>query len=134
HAAALPAARARHRDAASRTGSLLARMAAVRPPIEERFPRPSVMGVVNVTPDSFSGDGIYLRPDVAAVEARAMRDAGAAILDVGGESTRPGSAGVSLEEELRRVQPVLEALAGQPPSLHTANADGAAPPPPPPPA
>jgi dihydropteroate synthase len=98
-------------------------MAAVRPPIEERFPRPSVMGVVNVTPDSFSGDGVYLRPDVASVEARAMLDAGAAIVDVGGESTRPGAAGVSLEEELRRVEPVLEALSGEPVSIDTAKAE-----------
>jgi dihydropteroate synthase len=98
-------------------------MAAVRPPIEEHFPRPSVMGVVNVTPDSFSGDGIYLRPDAAVAEARAMLAAGAAIVDVGGESTRPGSAGVSLEEELRRVEPVLEALAGEPVSVDTAKAE-----------
>ena len=95
----------------------------MRPPLEERFPRPSVMGVVNVTPDSFSGDGVYLRPDVAVVEARAMLDAGAAIVDVGGESTRPGSDGVSLEEELRRVEPVLEALGGEPVSIDTAKAE-----------
>jgi dihydropteroate synthase len=81
------------------------------------------MGVVNVTPDSFSGDGVYLRPDVAAVEARGMRDAGAAIVDVGGESTRPGSEGVSLEEELRRVEPVLAALRGEPLSVDTAKAE-----------
>jgi dihydropteroate synthase len=98
-------------------------MAAVRPPIDERFPRPSVMGVVNVTPDSFSGDGLYLRPDVAAVEARGMLDAGAAIVDVGGESTRPGSGGVSLEEELRRVEPVLSALGGEAVSVDTAKAE-----------
>jgi dihydropteroate synthase len=82
-----------------------------------------LMGVVNVTPDSFSGDGVYLRPDVAAVEARGMRDAGAAIVDVGGESTRPGSEGVSLEEELRRVEPVLAALRGEPLSVDTAKAE-----------
>jgi dihydropteroate synthase len=81
------------------------------------------MGVVNVTPDSFSGDGLYLRPDVAAVEARAMLDAGAAIVDVGGESTRPGSDGVSLDEELRRVVPVLEALGGEPVSIDTSKAE-----------
>jgi dihydropteroate synthase len=95
----------------------------VWPPLEERFPRPSVMGVVNVTPDSFSGDGIYLRPNVAAVEARAMLLAGAAIVDVGGESTRPGSDGVTVEEELRRVEPVLEALRGEAVSIDTAKAD-----------
>jgi dihydropteroate synthase len=81
------------------------------------------MGVVNVTPDSFSGDGLYLRPDVAAVEARGMLDAGAAIVDVGGESTRPGSEGVSLEEELRRVEPVLELLRREPVSIDTAKAE-----------
>jgi dihydropteroate synthase len=81
------------------------------------------MGVVNVTPDSFSGDGVYLRPDVAIAEARAMLDAGAAIVDIGGESTRPGSDGVSLEEELRRVEPVLEALRGEPVSIDTAKAE-----------
>jgi dihydropteroate synthase len=81
------------------------------------------MAVVNVTPDSFSGDGVYLRPDVAIAEARAMLDAGAAIVDIGGESTRPGSDGVSLEEELRRVEPVLEALGGEPVSIDTAKAE-----------
>jgi dihydropteroate synthase len=81
------------------------------------------MGVVNVTPDSFSGDGVYLRPDVAAVEARGMLDAGAAIVDIGGESTRPGSDGVSLEEELRRVEPVLAALRGEAISIDTAKAE-----------
>src|SRR5437870_1588978 len=81
------------------------------------------MGVVNVTPDSFSGDGIYLRPQAAVAEAFAMLDAGAAIVDVGGESTRPGSEGVSLDEELRRVVPVLEGLAGQPVSIDTSKAE-----------
>jgi dihydropteroate synthase len=93
-----------------------------RPPIEERFRRPSVMGVVNVTPDSFSGDGVYLRPEAAVAEAFAMLDAGAAIVDVGGESTRPGSGGVSVDEELRRVVPVLEGLAGEPVSIDTSKA------------
>jgi dihydropteroate synthase len=79
-------------------------------PIEERFPRPSVMGVVNVTPDSFSDGGVHLDPDVAAAAARRMIADGAAIVDVGGQSTRPGSAGVSLGEELGRVVPVLERL------------------------
>ena len=81
-------------------------------PIEERFPRPSVMGVVNVTPDSFSDGGVHLDPDVAAAAARRMVDEGAAIVDVGGESTRPGSVGVSADEELRRIVPVLERLGG----------------------
>jgi dihydropteroate synthase len=94
----------------------------VRPPIEERFPRPSVMGVVNVTPDSFSGDGLYLHTDAAVTEARGMLDLGAAIIDVGGESTRPGAAAVPLDEELRRVEPVLERLADAPVSIDTAKA------------
>src|SRR5262249_4960416 len=87
------------------------------------FPRPSVMGVINVTPDSFSGDGIYLRPDAAVTEARGMLDAGAAVIDVGGESTRPGSEGVSLEEELRRVEPVGAALRDAPVAVDTAKAE-----------
>jgi dihydropteroate synthase len=92
-----------------------------REPIETRFPRPSVMGVVNVTPDSFSDGGVNSDPAVAVVAARRMHADGAAIVDVGGESTRPGSAGVSVEEEVRRVLPVLEGLAGQVPlSIDTA--------------
>src|SRR5919198_912478 len=94
-----------------------------RPPIEERFPRPSVMGVVNVTPDSFSDGGVNLDPDDAAASARRMLEEGAAIVDVGGESTRPGSTGVPLDEELRRVLPVLEALEGLPVSIDTAKAE-----------
>ena len=90
-------------------------------PIETRFPRPSVMGVINVTPDSFSDGGVHLDADVAADAARRMVDEGAAIVDVGGESTRPGSEGISLDEELRRIVPVLERLAGAVPvSIDTA--------------
>jgi dihydropteroate synthase len=92
-------------------------------PIEERFPRPSVMGVVNVTPDSFSDGGVHYDADVAADAARRMVSEGAAIVDVGGESTRPGSGGVDTDEELRRVVPVLERLAGEVPvSIDTAKA------------
>src|SRR2546423_3496 len=95
-----------------------------RPPIEERFPRPSVMGVVNVTPDSFSDGGVNLRPDDAIAAARRMIAEGAAIVDVGGESTRPGSEAVSVDEELRRVLPVLEAIAPElPVSIDTAKAE-----------
>ena len=94
-----------------------------RPPIEERFPRPSVMGVVNVTPDSFSGDGFHLHFQAATAEAFGMLDLGAAIVDVGGESTRPGAESVPLEDELRRVEPVLEALAGEPVSIDTSKAE-----------
>jgi dihydropteroate synthase len=92
-------------------------------PIEQRFPRPSVMGIVNVTPDSFSDGGVHLEPSAAVAAARMMLDEGAAIVDVGGESTRPGSEGVSLDEELRRVVPVLEGLAGAPVSIDTAKAE-----------
>jgi dihydropteroate synthase len=88
--------------------------------IEERFPRPSVMGVVNVTPDSFSDGGVNFRAEDAIVSARRMVEDGAAIVDVGGESTRPGSDGVSEDEELRRVVPVLEQLEGLPVSIDTA--------------
>ena len=92
-------------------------------PIEQRFPRPSVMGVLNVTPDSFSDGGVHFRAEDAVASARRMRAEGAAIVDVGGESTRPGSEGVSLDEELRRVVPVLEALQGDVPvSIDTAKA------------
>jgi dihydropteroate synthase len=73
--------------------------------------RPKVMGVLNVTPDSFSDGGRYLRLGPALEHAEAMIQGGAAIIDVGGESTRPGAAGVSVEEELRRVIPVVEHLA-----------------------
>ncbi|HXY80436.1 MAG TPA: dihydropteroate synthase [Gaiellaceae bacterium] len=92
--------------------------------IEERFPRPSVMGVLNVTPDSFSDGGVHYDPDVAAAAARRMVEEGAAIVDVGGESTRPGSDGISAGEELRRVLPVLERLQGEVPvSIDTAKAE-----------
>jgi dihydropteroate synthase len=81
------------------------------------------MGIVNVTPDSFSDGGVNLDPDTAAATARRLVAEGAAIVDVGGESTRPGSAGVALDEELRRVVPVLERLGGVPVSIDTAKAE-----------
>ena len=71
------------------------------------------MGVVNVTPDSFSDGGVNFDPDTAAAAVRRMVEEGAAIVDIGGESTRPGSAGVTADEELRRVVPVLERLGGE---------------------
>jgi len=67
--------------------------------------------VVNVTPDSFSDGGLYLDPEAAIEHGRELEAAGAAILDVGGESTRPGAEEVPLEEELRRVEPVVAGLA-----------------------
>jgi len=82
-----------------------------------------VMGVVNVTPDSFSDGGVNFRAEDAIARARRMLDEGAAIVDVGGESTRPGSDGVSLDEELRRVVPVLEGIAGLPVSIDTSKAE-----------
>ena len=81
------------------------------------------MGVVNVTPDSFSDGGVHLDPDTAAKAARRMVEEGAAIVDLGGESTRPGSEGVSVEEELQRVVPVLGRLGGEVPlSIDTSKA------------
>jgi dihydropteroate synthase len=81
------------------------------------------MGVLNVTPDSFSDGGVHLEPDTAAAAARRMIADGAALVDVGGESTRPGAESVPVGEELRRVVPVLERLAGDVPvSVDTAKA------------
>jgi dihydropteroate synthase len=70
------------------------------------------MGIVNVTPDSFSDAGLFLEPEAAIEHGHRLAQEGAAILDVGGESTRPGARPVSAVEELRRVLPVVEALAG----------------------
>jgi dihydropteroate synthase len=82
------------------------------------------MGVVNVTPDSFSDGGANLRAEDAIASARRMHEEGAAVVDVGGESTRPGAEPVSLDEELRRVVPVVEALQGEVPvSIDTAKAE-----------
>jgi dihydropteroate synthase len=71
-----------------------------------------LMGVVNVTPDSFSDGGLYLDPGAAVAHGRELEAAGAAILDVGGESTRPGAEPVPADEELARVAPVVAGLAG----------------------
>jgi len=81
---------------------------------EFRFPRPAlVMGIVNVTPDSFSDGGKFLDADAAVAHALALVAQGAEILDIGGESTRPGAAPVSEAEELCRVLPVIEKLAAK---------------------
>ena len=79
---------------------------------ELTFERPLVMGILNVTPDSFSDGGLHASFDAAVAHARALKAEGADVIDIGGESTRPGSQPVSLEEERRRVLPVIDALAG----------------------
>ncbi|KAB7628422.1 dihydropteroate synthase [Alkalilimnicola sp. S0819] len=73
--------------------------------------RPQVMGILNITPDSFSDGGVFLGGEAALERAHRMVAEGAAIIDIGGESTRPGAAGVSVQQELDRVLPVIEALA-----------------------
>ncbi len=75
--------------------------------------RPHVMGILNVTPDSFSDGGRFRQRDAALRHAAAMVAAGATLIDVGGESTRPGAAAVSVEEELERVVPIVQAIAGE---------------------
>ncbi|MEE8271346.1 MAG: dihydropteroate synthase [Alphaproteobacteria bacterium] len=102
--------------AAGLTAAVDARLDALgraRPPLtpatDDRDPQ--IMGVVNVTPDSFSDGGDFLDPDRAIAHGLALKAAGADILDVGGESTRPGAAPVGRDEELRRVLPVVAALA-----------------------
>jgi len=87
---------------------------------------PQVMGILNVTPDSFSDGGQFLAQDAALAQARQMVKDGAAIIDVGGESTRPGAAVVSIEEEISRVVPVIEAIQSEidiPISIDTSKPD-----------
>ena len=112
-------------------------MTATRPTFELRLPRGDVlrldgtapccvMGVLNVTADSFSDGGRFLDPDAAVAHAEEMAGEGAGIIDVGGESTRPGSAPVPAEEQRRRVLPVIERIAsriGVPISIDTSSAD-----------
>lgn len=74
---------------------------------------PSIMGVLNVTPDSFSDGGRFLARDAALARARRMLEEGADLIDIGGESTRPRSRGVSVQEELDRVLPVIEAIGAE---------------------
>ncbi|MDE2354291.1 MAG: dihydropteroate synthase, partial [Betaproteobacteria bacterium] len=74
--------------------------------------RPLIMGIINVTPDSFSDGGRFTEAARAVEHGFSLMEAGAALLDVGGESTRPGATPVPLEEELRRVIPVIEQLSG----------------------
>ncbi len=91
-------------------------------------PRPLVLGIVNVTPDSFSDGGAYLDPRAAVAHARRLVEEGADAIDVGGESTRPGATPVAPEEEARRVLPVIRELAdlGVPISVDTRRASVAA--------
>ena len=85
---------------------------ALRDRVLELGPRTLILGVLNVTPDSFSDGGRYLDPADAIERAWKIADEGGDILELGGESTRPGSQGVAAEEEMRRLLPVLEKLAG----------------------
>jgi dihydropteroate synthase len=80
------------------------------------------MGVLNVTPDSFSDGGLFVDPSDAIAHGRRLVEEGAALVDVGGESTRPGAAPVSSKEELERVEPVLAGLSGLPLSIDTSKA------------
>ncbi|MFN6951309.1 MAG: dihydropteroate synthase [Albidovulum sp.] len=92
-------------------GDVLARLTAPRPALAElSLDRPRIMGILNVTPDSFSDGGRFLARDAALGRARAMIEDGADILDIGGESTRPGSADVDPETERARTAPVIAAL------------------------
>ncbi len=91
-----------------------------------KLDRPRIMGIVNVTPDSFSDGGRWLGRSEAIGHALAMQEAGADIIDIGGESTRPGAQAVSLQQELDRVVPVIEALVPQlsvPVSIDTSKAE-----------
>ena len=91
-----------------------------------RLQQPAVMGILNVTPDSFSDGGRFADHDSARRQATAMAEAGAAIIDVGGESTRPGAAAVSVVEELDRIIPVVESVraeTGLPVSIDTSKPD-----------
>lgn len=89
---------------------------------ELSFDRPRIMGVLNVTPDSFSDGGEHFDADAAIEYGLAMLDAGADIIDVGGESTRPGFTPVNPDEEARRVLPVVRALAKRAPSSRSTRA------------
>lgn len=88
--------------------------------------RPRLMGIVNVTPDSFSDGGQFLQAGHAIAQARLLEQSGADILDIGGESTRPGAVFVSVDDEIARIKPVIEGLAGAvkaPISVDTRKAD-----------
>lgn len=107
-----------HRDAPSRLipadqapTEVLTRLTAPRAPVAGLgFDRPRLMGILNTTPDSFSDGGQHNRPEGALARALAMADAGAAIIDIGGESTRPGATEVPADEEIQRTAPIIAAL------------------------
>ena len=98
-----------------------------RPPLAGRsLDAPAVVGILNVTPDSFSDGGAFQEPEVAADAARAMHDAGALFVDIGAESTRPGAAPLWHGDEIARLRPVIERLRGLPISIDTRKAEVAA--------
>ncbi len=111
--------------AGEKVSAALDALTAPRSPIQDlSFERPLLMGVVNVTPDSFSDGGRFASPETAIAHGRALAGAGADILDIGGESSRPGAAAVPPAEELSRVMPVVEGLLGVCPlSIDTRHAE-----------
>jgi dihydropteroate synthase len=111
----------------TRFEALFAALVAPRPALalgdaQLDFTAPTVMGILNVTPDSFSDGGRHATPAEAADAARAMLAAGAALIDIGGESTRPGAAEVGMSAEIARVGPVLDRTQGLPRSIDTRRA------------
>ena len=102
------------RPAADLPEAVLDRLTAPRKPLAGvGFDRPSIMGILNVTPDSFSDGGRFNAPEAALAQARALAQAGADMIDIGGESTRPGAVEVPVDEEISRTAPVIAALAAQ---------------------
>ena len=114
-------------DPSGETAALLQRVRQPRPPIAGLpMDRPRIMGIVNVTPDSFSDGGRWLDAKAAVAHGLQLEAEGADILDIGGESTRPGAEAIGVDEELRRVIPVIAALvqkARVPVSIDTRNAE-----------
>jgi dihydropteroate synthase len=103
----------KERDRDAFLSALIARVTAKRPPFAGlSLDKPVLMGIVNVTPDSFSDGGLYDTAEGAIEHAAELAQAGVAIVDIGGESTRPGSEGVDEQDELSRVMPVIEGLKG----------------------
>jgi len=118
-------AEAEGRDVAERVRSLISRCRSPRSALAGMtFDRTQIMGVLNVTPDSFSDGGLFADPLEAVAQGRRMIAEGADIIDIGGESTRPGAATTLADQEIARIQPVVTALrdAGRPLSVDTRNA------------